>query len=37
MPNGDFATQELNDDCGLVTIVDNDGDGYEDSVAATIM
>ena len=32
MPNGDFATPGLvNDDCGVITIVDNDGDGYEDS------
>ena len=31
LPNGDFATPgKMNDDCGLIDIVDNDGDGFED-------
>ena len=31
--NGDFATPgQVNDDCGVIGIIDNDGDGYEDSV-----
>ena len=30
--NGDFATPgQVNDDCGVIGIIDNDGDGYEDS------
>ena len=31
MPNGDFATPgKVNDDCGLLDIVDADSDGFED-------
>ena len=34
LPNGDFGTPgKVNDDCGLLDIVDLDGDGFEDSAA----
>ena len=30
MTSGDFATPgSINDDCDLITIIDDDGDGYE--------
>ena len=30
MASGDFATpKSINDDCDLITIIDEDGDGYE--------